>query len=717
MKRVTLSAFLCILALIPIRLLASEGMWLPILINGYVEGEMKSMGMRISAEDIYSINNGSLKDAIFIFGGGCTSEIISSQGLLLTNHHCGYSQIQSHSSLEHDYLKNGFWASTLQDELPNKGLTATRIVRIENVTTAVFAGAKKPDGSIDNEVLQNNIRLLVSNATGGTHYEASVKPFYYGNEYYMFVTETFKDVRLVGTPPSSIGKYGGDTDNWMWPRHTGDFSVFRIYAGKDNKPAEYAAGNVPYKPYKHLSVSLKGIKEGDFTLVYGFPGRTQEYLPSAAVELVVDVQNPIRIRIREAALAVIDKAMASGDALRIMYAAKQSRISNYYKKWIGESKGLARLNAVERKKRLEDLFVQRSGGNYDYQSLPKKFKELYAAYTPYAAAVEYFNELLSSGPEILRYSYGYQKIADGYKDMEAKGELDKAVSGLRSGADGYFKNYDLETDKKLFMAVVPIVYDGLEERYRPAILTELYKKYKGSWQQITDDIYSRSTFASKEKVGHLLDKMSAKNTAKIKEDPAYALAASIYDTYSTMLAPSVSQYNNTINEMMSVWMKAQMDVLPTEKKYYADANSTLRVTFGRVEGSQPRDGVKYTPFTTIDGVMEKYIPGDTEFDLSPKFLELYKKRDFGRYGSDGSLVVAFTASNHTTGGNSGSPVLNADGHLIGINFDRSWESTMSDIMYDPERCRNISCDIRYVLWVIEKVGGAERLIREMTLVE
>lgn len=695
---------------------AVEGMWLPLLLKELNEKEMKAMGMRISADDLYAINQTSLKDAVFIFGGGCTSEMISDQGLILTNHHCGYGQIQSHSSLQNDYLKYGFWAKTKEDELPNKGLTATRIVRMENVTEMVLDGAIRQDGSVNQQVLDANIKRVVAQSVSGTHYEASVKPFYYGNEYYLFVTETFKDVRLVGTPPSFIGKFGGDTDNWIWPRHTGDFALFRIYADANNKPAEYASSNRPYKPLHHFPVSIKGVQENDFTLVYGFPGRTQQYLPSPMVSLTMNDLNPIRIKIRSKALQVIDEAMASADELRIKYAAKQSRISNAYKKWIGENRGLKKLDALTVKKLIEDQFSQKVKGS-SYEPLLSQFDEWVATFRYYALANDYYNELIFSGPEIIRYAYNYVKFMKNYDDLKAKGELDKTIESLRTGAEGYFKNYDMITDKKIMMAVLPLFIEGIDKSMGPDYMFDEIIRFKNNYDAFVNNLFSISIFSSKEKVLSFLNTINDKSALKIKSDPAYRMAESIYTSYFNKVSDKYDETNQRIQNGMFHYMKALRQFLPDIRKYYPDANSTLRVSYGRVEGYSPQDGTWYHWQTTIDGIMAKYVPDDTEFDLDQRYISLYQQRQFGRYASGQSLPVAFTASNHTTGGNSGSPVLNAHGHLIGINFDRTWESTMSDIMYDPERCRNISCDMRYVLWVIDVYAGASHLVNEMTIVQ
>lgn len=714
MKKHIVLFILCAILFRP--LWAVEGMWLPILLKELNEKEMKTMGMRISAEDLYSINRSSLKDAVFLFGGGCTSEIISPQGLMLTNHHCGYGQIQSHSSLQNDYLKYGFWAKTLKEELPNKGLTATRIVRMELVTEEVLKGAVKQDGSIDQAMVDANSKRIAQQSVVGTHYEASVKPFYYGNEYYLFVTETFKDVRLVGAPPSFIGKFGGDTDNWMWPRHTGDFAVFRIYAGADNKPAEYSESNVPYKPLHHFPVSLKGIQPNDFTMVYGFPGRTQQYLPSAMVKLTMNDLNPVRIQIRQKSLSVIDKAMASSDELRIKYAAKQSRISNAYKKWIGENRGLKKLDAIRVKEEWEARYMLAVKGT-PYESLVQQFNSWVESFRPFALANDYYNELIFSGPEIIRYTNNFVKFVKAYPELKAKGELDKQIQALKSGAEGYFKNYDVEVDRQIMLAVLPVFSSGLDVSMAPQVFKDELAKFKNDIPALTNYLYASTLFADKNKVLAWLEKVDDKAIKKITADPVYKITDNLYQTYIDKIDKGYDEYFDKIQAGMFSFMKSLRQYLPNDRRYYPDANSTLRVSYGKVEGYSPKDGTIYYWQTTVDGILQKYIPNDTEFDLDQRFIDLYQNKDYGRYGSNGTLPVAFTASNHTTGGNSGSPVLNADGHLIGINFDRAWESTMSDIMYDPERCRNIICDIRYVLWVMDKYAGASHLVNEMTIIQ
>jgi hypothetical protein len=699
------------------RLMAAEGMWLPFLLKQLNEKEMKSLGMKISAEDIYSINKSSLKDAVFLFGGGCTSEIVSSQGLVFTNHHCGFGNIQSHSSVEKNYLKNGFVAASLQEELPNEGLSVSRIVMMRDVTNEVLNGVR-PGMSRDetDAEMKQNINAIKSEATKGTHYEAIVKPFFYGNQYVLIVSEVFKDVRLVFAPPQCIGEFGGDTDNWMWPRHNGDFCVFRIYAGKDNKPAAYSAENVPYQPLRHLNISLKGVKEGDFTFVYGFPGTTQQYLSSFAVNYIMNIQNPMRVNLRREALAIMNAAMQSSEALKIKYAAKEARISNAYKKWIGEGKGLRRLNALAVKQALESKYLLAAAGNEEFTKVINSLKQNYLDIARFNKAHDLYIEYIFSGPEIIRFAKNFTNLVENYETLKSNGEVDKTVASLKTGISGYFKNYDFETDKKLFAAITSIFMNEIPDDLCPDVLSAMKRQYNGNWQAFTDDLYKASALPSKTRMESFLNSINAEECEKMKSDPGFVLSKSIYDTYLNGVEPTYGAFADQIDAAMKIYVKGLMTLLPNYRKYYPDANGTLRVAYGKVEGFRPMDGKIYDYYTTATGILEKYVPGDTEFDLDARTLELLQKKDFGRYGQNGELRIAFTASNHTTGGNSGSPVMNAKGELIGINFDRAWESTMSDIMYDPERCRNIVVDIRYVLWVIDKWGNAGRLIEEMNLV-
>ncbi|MDO7609457.1 MAG: S46 family peptidase [Crocinitomicaceae bacterium] len=667
---------------------ADEGMLIPSLIKAF-ESDMKAKGMKLSAEDIYSVNQSSIKDAIFQFGGGCTSEIVSSKGLLLTNHHCGYSQIQSHSSLENNYIENGYWAKDLSEELANPGLTAMRIVRIEDVTQKIKDGL-----SIDQ---------IVQEAIEGTHYEGEVKAFNYGNDYYLMVKETFLDIRFVGTPPNSIGKFGGDTDNWIWPRHTGDFSVFRIYAGKDNKPAVYSEDNVPYSPLHTLPISMKERKPGDFTMVYGFPGRTEQHVSSSYLEQIITKERPARIRMRDLSLSVIDKAMKNSELVRIQYASKQARISNAWKKWIGQIDGLKRLDAVALKRKTETEFTKRANSN-------KEWKEKYGAIVEqlntlsdasfelefkYAMGVEYF---YYSGPEYFKLIRSTNDLIMNFNKYEENGKLEEKKTALIQGAKSFFKNYNQEIDAEIF-----------------TLLTNEYLKNVSLKTLITaGTIYQKSNFTDLDRYTKFIEKFNAKSVKKLKKDKGYVHYKELYSKWYSEVIPSYRSYSNERTELLQKYVAGKLEMFPN-KKHWPDANSTLRISFGQLEGSTPADGKIYSEHTTLDGIIAKYNSGNPDFKLKPRMLEMYKSKDYGNYAQDGELWVCFSGSNHTTGGNSGSPVIDGEGNLMGINFDRSWESTMSDYMFDPNRCRNIVVDIKYVLWVIDKYSNASHLIKEMEL--
>lgn len=693
---------------------ATEGMWIPTLLK-VVEGDMQAMGLKLSAEDIYNINRSSLKDAVVHFGGGCTAEVVSNEGLILTNHHCGYSQIQSHSAEGKNYLKDGFWAMNRGQELKNPGLTATFIVRIEDVTANVMKGVDPSASQANQEqTMAKNARAVVEGVTSGSPYKATIKAFNYGNAYYMIVTETFEDVRLVGAPPSAIGKFGGDTDNWVWPRHTGDFSVFRIYAGKDNQPAPISDDNVPYQPKHVFPVAMHDMKEGEFTMVYGFPGRTYQYLTSYSLDYVMNKSNPSKIKMRETSLSVIDAAMKSNEKLYIQYAAKQSRISNSYKKWIGQNIGLKENSAFQKKRDFEAAFREKTKGNKEYEGILDAIEATCKEGSDYEFARDMLIELYYMGPEILRFAGGFEEFQN-YEKAENSGKLGEQLDQKRKAVKGYFKNYDLETDKKVFVLLLKMYEENMKDELQPETLRLVKAKFKGDYQAYADYVYKKSRFTSEEKALHFLDNYSAGTAKKLKKDPAYILAQDIVNTYRKKCAEQYGNYKLKLDELMKTYVKARMELFP-DRKYPADANSTLRLAFGKVEGSAPRDGMTYTYYTTMDGMMQKYNTGNPDFEITPRMKELWEKKEYGQYAQDGDLRICFTASNHTTGGNSGSPVLNGRGELIGINFDRSWESTMSDYLFDTSRCRNIIVDIRYVLWVIDKYAGAGHLVKEMNVI-
>lgn len=698
---------------------SKEGMWIPALLKA-VEGDMQAFGLKLSAEDIYSINQSSLKDAIVHFGGGCTAEVISEQGLILTNHHCGYSQIQSHSSLENDYLKNGFWAMSKSEELRNPGLTATFIVEIRDVTADILIGISKTTPESDrNKMIEENSLKLESDVTKDSHFKAKVRPFYYGNEFYMIITETYEDVRLVGAPPSSIGKFGGDTDNWVWPRHTGDFSMFRIYTDKEGHPAQPSDDNVPMNPKYSLEINLDGVEEGEFTMIYGFPGRTESYLSSYAVDYVMNKSNPARIEMRTASLGVIDDAMERNNKIRIQYSAKQSRISNAWKKWIGQNFGLNRLKALDEKIERELEFTKKVSEEdlrAEYGDVLKNMQGLYNEIEGYNLARDYFIEYVFYGPEFIRYANRFSSIIDQYEDIVAKGKLDEELDKLRKATTSHFKNYNRTVDQKIFEALTPIYKRGVEDGFQPKMFTSvLNAKYRGSVDHLGNVIYNKSLFIDQEKMEAILANFSAGSVKKIKKDHGFMLMKDLFSGYYDKIRPRYNDLQGQISVNMRKYMKAQMELFP-DKANWADANSTLRLTYGKAEGSQPVDAVIYKFYTTLDGVMAKYDKGSKDFDLPDRLIDLHAEKDYGQYADDGELRVCFTGSNHTSGGNSGSPCLNSRGQLVGLNFDRSWESTMSDIRFAPELCRNIMVDIRYVLFIVDKFAGAKHLIDEMKLV-
>lgn len=720
-----ISAVLTLSFLISTSLKADEGMWLPLLLKQLNESDMQRNGLKLSAEDIYSINKSSLKDAVVHFNGGCTGEIISDKGLMLTNHHCGYAQIQSHSTVQNDLLTNGFWAMNASQELPNPGITATFIIRMEDVTAKVLAKVTDDLSDAEREKRINEaISTIQNEAVKGTHYGAYIRPFYYGNEYYMFITETFRDVRLVGAPPSSIGKFGGDTDNWMWPRHTGDFSIFRIYANKDNKPADYSKDNVPYKPKYHFPISMKDVEKNDFTMVYGFPGRTSEYLSSYAVDMIMNESDPAKVKIRETRLSVMDSEMKLSDSVRIQYSSKYASLANYYKKWIGEINGLRKLDAINKKKQFEQNFQTRvnssESAKKNYGKLLADLEKSYTQFRSINKQRDYFVEAIL-GIESVFYAYSYIGVIDSLDKGKKPADVQMEVGRLKSYKQNFFRNFSAETDEKICAALLKVFYDNIDKSQQPEIFRVIEKKYKGlpvadMFERYVADIYKKSIFVSEAEVTKVLADIG-KGYKKIKKDPVYQLMNSCYIKFAKDVRSQYTKQEADINSLNRVYMKAVRELI-TDKKYYPDANSTLRVTYGKVDGYFPKDAVFYDYYTTLDGLMEKENPLVDEFMVAPKLKELYQKKDYGQYADkNNELRIAFCASNHTTGGNSGSPVLNAQGHLIGTNFDRNWEGTMSDIMYNPDQVRNIILDVHYTLFVVDKFAGAGYLLNEMTLIK
>ena len=701
---------------------AGEGMWLPLLLKQLNEAEMQAMGMKMSAEDIYSVNKGSLKDAIVHFGGFCTGEVISNQGLLLTNFHCGKRQIQSHSSLENNYLENGFWARSQPEELPNPGLFARFIVRIEDVSEAALKGVSDDLSETERQsVIDKNLNQIKGSTTIEPYQDIMIRPFFEGNQYFLFVTETYNDVRLVGAPPASIGEYGKDTDNWVWPRHAADFSLFRIYAGPDNKPADYSPDNVPLKPRHFLPISLDGISEGDFTMVFGFPGRTREYLPAVAMEMQVDVLNPIKIGVRDKALEIIDAAMRNDPEVRIQYASKQAGIANAWKKWQGESLGIKTTDGVGRKKAYEAEFMKKvnakSAWKKEYGSILQDFETLYGHLKPYAISRDYVGEIAGRNVELFRlvnFLYRYHRIYTKNGIEAVKGRSDYLVSYL----ENFYKNYRPEIDEKVFASLMEVYYTKVNPEHQSQYARDQYAFAGERTSALAKAVYEKSRLTKGDlTLGSVKDNLEAFFKA-LEGDYAFQIATEIVKTNDEKVSAPYNQIQDKIDRLQRKYMKAQMEVF-SEKRFYPDANSTMRVTYGKVASYEPRDAVKYQPVTYLAGVMEKYKPGDYEFDTPDKLRELYKSKDYGQYADreNGKLPVCFIGSNHTSGGNSGSPAIDAQGNLIGLNFDRAWEGTMSDINYDPSICRNIMVDIRYVLFIVDKFAGATNIIEELSLVK
>lgn len=692
---------------------AGEGMWIPMLLQ-YNEKEMQEMGMKISAEDIYSINHSSLKDAIVLFGGGCTGEIVSDYGLLLTNHHCGYDYIQKHSSVEHDYLTNGFWAMNRGEELPCPGLSVTFLREMRDVTERVLEGITIDTPEDERKAkVDENMKKIIAEVEKETRYKVSIKPFFQGNEYYLLLNEVYTDVRLVGCPPSNIGKFGGDTDNWVWPRHTGDFSIFRVYADKDGHPAVYDKDNVPYKPVKHLDISLKGVEEGDFAFVFGYPARTNEYLPAVAVDQEANVIDPVMVDLRGKVLDIYNKYQEQDPKVRIQYASKHAGLGNGWKKWMGVTEGINHFHGIERKMDYESSFydwVMQSRSRYMYANLLKDFKSNYKTLEPYQLAYTYMAEA-GRRIELVSFAGRFTKLSEVTKETPQE-DINRMVESLKKTSATFFKDYYEPIDREVAAMLLGEYLKAQPADFRPAFLNDI-KDING----YVDNLFNKSMFTDEAKVNALLDGFKANDAKKLAKDPALQVYQSLIGFYRDEVYDHIVSLTNDNARLQRIYMKGQMEMEP-EKHFYPDANFTLRVTYGRVEGFKPQDGKTYRHFTTLEGIMQKENPEIYDYVVEPRLKQLYINKDYGRYADkDGTMHVAFTASVHTTGGNSGSPILNSEGQLLGLNFDRCWEGTMSDLIYDPAICRNISVDIRYVLFIIDKFAGAGHLIEEMTIIE
>ena len=727
MNKKILGFILAVLFAAPISLKADEGMWLPMFVKRLNEVDMQAAGLQLTAEELYSINNSSLKDAIVSFSGFCTGEVISAEGLLLTNHHCGYGAIQDHSTVENDYLTDGFWAMDRSKELENPDLFVDFLIRMEDVTERVLAVVNDEMTEAERaQAIDAEMKAIKTEATEDNSYICKVKSFYEGNEFYMFMYERFSDIRLVGAPPSSVGKYGGDTDNWMWPRHTGDFSMFRIYAAPDGTPAAYAEENVPLTKelreknnafYHHLPVSLEGVENDDFTMVWGYPGSTDRFLTSWGVEQMLDIKAPTIVDIRDLKLNIMKKHMDADPAVRIQYASKYAQTANYWKYFIGQSKGLKRLGVYEKKQAIEADFTafanSTDSNKVKYGEALSLIEQAYAASDATEKGANFLSEVGIRGTDVILFTYRANRMIEqllGTEDADQKAAL---ISKLQASASEHFKNYNAALDEEQFAKLFAKYQADVDASQHPSFFAHVDKKYKGDFANFAAKMYAKSFFTDEARFNAFI---LAPNAKKLSKDLAAMSAGSIVQSYFSMGAVTAES-----DAMLGKGNRLFVDGLrkmDPDKVYYPNANSTMRTTYGTVGDYVPADAVHYDYVTTLDGVIEKYVPGDHEFDLPQGLIDLYDANDYGQYADkNGDLIINFIHNTDITGGNSGSPVINAKGHLIGTAFDGNWEAMSGDIAFEPELQRTISCDIRYVLFIVDKYAGATHLIEEMDLVK
>ncbi len=696
---------------------ADEGMWLPLFVKRLNYVDMQKQGLQLTPEEIYDVNNASLKDAIVRLGRGfCTGEIISDQGLMLTNHHCGYGVIQEKSTEENNYLDDGFWAMKKSDELP-AGFSVSFLVRMEDVSEAVNA-ALNEEMTLEerNKAIKMVADSLEEDAKGDSDYDVNVRSFYEGNEFYLFVYETFPDVRLVGAPPSSVGKYGGDTDNWMWPRHTGDFTLFRVYADKDNNPAEYSEENVPYTPKHYLPISLKGVEEGDFSMIFGYPGSTDRYLTSAGIQYELETRQPSYVKLRRQVLDIYEAEMAESDKVRLQYASKHASISNYWKYFKGQSAGLKRLKVYDKKKATEDqlaAWIEEDAKRKElYTGVLDGFEKGYANLTEVNKIAIYLNEAIFR-TEAIRYSRAFsnlKKLLEGDDEEAIKAEVER----LKAGLDAHYKDYSKVIDEQVFATMLMNYHDDIDESMQPKEVKDMIAKYKGNYEKLAADAFEKTIFADKEKTAAFLEKPKAKT---IEKDPIYQVMRAVFNHYMSEVRPTIVAENEGLSRSKRLFVKG-LRAMNADKTYAPDANSTMRFTYGQVKSYHPRDAVKYDFVTTAEGILEKEDPSDFEFIVPEKLKTLIKNKDYGQYADEnGDLIVNFISNNDITGGNSGSPMINGNGELIGTAFDGNWEAMSGDIAFETELQRTIGVDIRYTLFIIDKYAGASHLIEEMKLVK
>ena len=718
---------------------ANEGMWLPLLLGRNYE-DMKANGLQLTPEQLYSINNSSIKDAIVSLGGFCTAEVISKNGLLLTNHHCGFDAIQTHSTPDNNLLDDGFWAKSYSEELPNEGLFVRFLVRMEDVTDQVNAVLSDTMSEASRDAKIREIgKEIADKASKDNGYDANVKSFYHGNEFYLFVYETFKDVRLVGAPPSSVGKFGGDTDNWMWPRHTGDFSMFRIYTDAEGKPAEYSADNIPMKPKHHLPISMDGVKEGDFTMIFGYPGSTDRYLSSYGVKQAVDLYNPSVVEVRDLKLAIMKKYMDADEATRIQYASKYARVANYWKYYIGQTEQLKQNKVAAKKMVIEDDFRKWMNANpakkEKYGETLSLLEDAYKQSDSYVKSNVYVLEAGLTGSDLALFAFRFSRLMDNAfmlkdkmaeemdaakTDEDKKGvkdkyqpKIDALMASASASVEEHFKDYNKALDQELFASLFELYDNKIPAEQQPEFFSLVDKKYKGDWKKFADKVYSKSILTSKESVLAFLENPSKKTLDK---DMGAMVGNELFSMYRSS-AMSHADVDTKMDKGYRLFT-AGVREMNSDKNYYPDANSTMRMTYGTVGSYHPRDGVFYNYYTTAEGILQKEDPNDMEFYMQPELIEVIKKKDYGRYANaKGELPVCFISNNDITGGNSGSPVINGRGELIGCAFDGNWEAMSGDIFFEKQLQRTISVDIRYVLFIVDKYAGAKNIINELTFAE
>lgn len=723
-KKVLFSVLLVFTTLFKVS--ADEGMWLPLLVDRLNYTDMQEMGLQLTADEIYSINHSSLKDAIVSMNDGmCTAFMVSKEGLMMTNHHCGLEYITENSiKYNSDYIQNGFWAFDKKQELYNPNLTATFLVRVEDVTSKVLGKVNNSMSSEDWHTAVDEISAqLEKEATKGTYYKAEVKSFFKGNEFYLFVYEVFRDVRLVGAPPMAIGNFGADADNWMWPRHTGDFSFFRVYMGPDGKPAPYdKRKNVPYVPKYHIPISLDGVQEGDFTMVMGYPGRTDRFMTSKGIQLALNEINPSIVKIRDSKLRLMKEDMDKDPSIKLMYRSKYNRSSNYWKYYIGQTEVLKRLKVLEKKQAAEEEFTKWVNASADrkgkYGDALNIINGAYQVLAKYRKAYVYFREAIFRGPEIISFVnkfdslYFYLNTEDLPEDLKMAKVADLSTKLKYYSSNYYFNSYNMEVDKKLFISLLRILFDDLESEFYPSFFDDVQKKYKSNFALYANFVFEKSIFASKENVYEFLRDPSVKVMDK---DPAFKIMQSCYAKYDQIL----NDYRNARDELESgerIYMAGILEMYDGKRKFYPDANSTMRLTYGKVTTYTPTDGTEQGYYTTIDELISREDDNNPDFIVPEKLKELYEKKDFGRYkDANGTIPVCFLTDCDVTGGNSGAPILNAKGELVGIVFDINWEATASSLSYVPEKTRTISTDIRYVLFIIDKYAEASNIIEELDI--